>query len=117
MGLVDAIAAIRNRRDLDEDGKRREIYALKVNALIDVINGDGLIGKNLTHKGVQFTINAVSATPQPALYLNVTFTKPPAASVTHQITIVNPPVLPAAQTGNERQDLVTALHEMLEGFV
>ena len=115
MGLVDAIQAVRRRRSLDEDGKRKEIYALKTNALIDVIN-DGLLGKKLTHKGVQFTINEARVTDQPALFLDVTFTRPPASPVTHQITIVNPPVLPREKSGNERQDLITALHEMLEGF-
>ena len=115
MGIVDAIAKVRRRRSLDEDGKRKEIYRLKTAALIDVIN-DGLLGKKLTHKGTQFVINSVRATDQPALFLDVTFTRPPASPVTHQITIVNPPVLPREKSGNERQDLVQALHEMLEGF-
>ena len=116
MGLIDAIAKVRRRRSLDADGKRKEIYALKTGALIDVIN-DGLLGKKLTHKGYQFVINRAEVTDQPALFLDVTFIKPPAKNpVTHQITIVNPPVLPAEPSGNERQDLIQALHEMLEGF-
>jgi hypothetical protein len=122
MPIVDAIAAIRARKDLDEDRKRRDIYDLKVTALIDVIiNGrprvKPLLGRTVTHKGFTFRINAARATDQPALFLDVTFTRPPGQPVTHQITIVNPPVLPAARTGNEKRDLMQALHEMLEGFV
>lgn len=108
MGIVDAIAAIRARTDLDEDERRRLIYDLKVAALLGVIR----VGKTFRHKGVTLRINRAEATAQPALFLDVTFN----GSVTHQITIVNPPVLPAKRTGNERKDLRQALHEMLEGF-
>ena len=114
MSIPDAIAAIRALR-LDENEQRRRIYELKTTALIDA--AQDLIGRNLTHKGYQFRINAARATDQPALFLDVTFTRPPGQPVTHQITIVNPPVLPAARTGNEKQVLMQALHEMLEGFV
>ena len=121
MPIPDAIAAIRALR-LDENEQRRRIYDLKVLSLLDVIlNGrprvKPLLGRTVTHKGFTFCINAARATDQPALFLDVTFTRPPGQSVTHQITIVNPPVLPAARTGNEKQDLMQALHEMLEGFV
>ena len=40
----------------------RKYIALKTSALLDVIN-DGLLGKNLTHKGYQFTINRAEVTP------------------------------------------------------
>jgi len=113
--IVDRIAAVRMRRDLDEVGQRREIYDIKVTSLIDA--AQELLGQTIMRQGWSFCINAVRATEQPALFLDVTFTKPPASPVTHQITIVNPPVLPRARTGNERNDLRQALHEMLEGFV
>jgi len=103
MSLVDAIAAVRNRKDLNEDKRRRDIYALKVNALIGVIE----VGK--TYGPAR--INEVRATEQPALYLDITI-----GPNTHRITIVNPPVLPRERTGNERQDLIQAFREMLEGF-
>jgi hypothetical protein len=114
MPIPDAIAAIRALR-LDENEQRWRIYELKTTALLDA--AQDLIGRNLTHAGYQFRINRAEMTDQPALFLDVTFTRPPAQPVTHQITIVNPPVLPAARTGNERKDLIQALHEMLEGFV
>ena len=122
MSIVDRIAAIRSRLDLDEDGKRPLIYAIKVAALLDVIEHGRprvrpLLGRSIKHKDYRFRINAVRVTEQPALWLDVTFTKPPASPVTHQITIVNPPVLPRVQTGNEKEDLITAIREMLEGFV
>lgn len=108
MPLVDDIAAIRARPDLDEDERRRLIYDLKVTALLGVIE----VGRTFRHKGVRVRINRAEATAQPALFLDVTFN----GSVTHQITIVNPPVLPAKRSGNERKDLRQALREMLEGF-
>lgn len=109
MSVVADIAAIRARTDLDEDAKRPLIYAVKVAALLGVIR----VGRTIRHNGVRLRINAAHATAQPALFLDVTFTPP---GVTHQITIVNPPVLPRSPTGNERKDLRQALREMLEGF-
>jgi hypothetical protein len=103
MSLVDAIAAVRNRKDLDEDKRRRDIYALKVNALVDVIE----VGKTYGRARIE----AVRMTPDHALFIDATF-----PSGRHQITIVNPPVLPAKPTGDERKDLVQALHEMLADF-
>jgi len=113
MGIVADIAKIRERLDLNEDERRRLIYGLKVAALLGVIR----VGRDFQHKGIGLRINKAEATAQPALFLDVTFTKPPAASVTHEITIVNPPVLPRERTGDERKDLRQALREMLEGFV
>jgi hypothetical protein len=112
VSIIDDIAALRARLDLDEDERRRLIYGLKVAALIAIIR----VRRTIKHKGVSLRINEVRATSQPALLLDVTFTRPPAAPVTHQITIVNPPVLPRERTGNERNDLRQALREMLEGF-
>lgn len=125
MPIPDAIAAIQARSDLDEDGKRREIYSLKTTALIDVIlNGKeppepipALLGRTINHKGFHFCINEARMTPANALFLDVTFSDRPAEPVTHQITIVNPPVLPSSRSGSEKQDMIAAIHEMLEGFV
>ena len=103
MPVVDDIAAIRRKRSLDEDGKRRQIYSLKAKALLDVIE----IGKTY---GVA-RIEAVRITPEDALFIDATF-----PSGRHQITIVNPPVLPRERSGNEREDLIKAVSEMLEGF-
>jgi len=103
MSLVDAIAAVRNRKDLDEDERRRDIYRLKVNALLDVIE----VGKTYGRARIE----AVRMTPDNALWIDATF-----PSGRHQITIVNPPVLPANRSGDERKDLLQALREMLEGF-
>jgi hypothetical protein len=115
MPIVDAIAAVHARQDLHEDDRRRQVYALKVDALLDAVQA--LLGRTITHAGFSFCINDARATEQPALFLDVTFTRPPALPVTHQITIVNPPVLPRVRSGDERKDLIQALHEMLEGFV
>ena len=114
MPLVDEISAIAQSK-ATEGEKRQRIYALKVSALLDVISG--LIGRPFQHNGLLICINSAHATDQPALALDVTFTRPPAAPVTHQITITNPPLLPRNRTGNEREDLKAALAEMLEGFV
>ena len=124
MGIVEDIAAIRARLDIDEDEKRPLIYALKVAVLLEVIRHGKpaprpikpLLGRFFTQKGVRCRINSASVTAQPALELDVTFRRPPAAAVTHQITIVNPPVLPRVRTDNEQEDLIQANREMLEGF-
>jgi len=122
MPIKDAIAKIRNGKDLDEDSQRRQIYDVKTLALIDVIvNGmprvKPLLGRTISHAGFKFRINEAKVTDQPALWLDVTFTRAPAPPVTHQLTIVNPPVLPRAPSGSEKKDLMQAVREMLEGFV
>jgi len=113
MSIIDAIAAIRAKH-LDEDEERRQIYALKANALRDVITP--MLGRATEHAGFTFRINSVEVTDKHRLALDVTFTRGP-TEVTHQIIITNPPVLPRERTGNEKQDLITAISEMLEGFV
>ena len=109
MSIADDIAAIRARLDLSEDEQRPLIYALKVKALLKAIK----TGKVVKCDGWSFRINEARATDQPALWLDVTFLRPPSMSVTHQITIVNPPVL----TRERKEDLKTVIAEMLEGFV
>jgi len=113
MSIIDAIAAIRAKH-LDEDEERRQIYALKANALRDVITP--MLGRAIEHAGFNFRINSVNVTEQHRLALDVTFSRGP-AEVTHQITITNPPVLPRERTGKELADMATAISEMLEGFV
>lgn len=114
MSLVDEIARIIAQPDLDEDERRSRIYALKANALRDVVQP--YLGRTVAHDGYTFRINSVEVTPQHRLALDVTFARGP-NTVTHQIIITNPPVLPRQRTGNERNDLLTAISEMLEGFV
>lgn len=111
MSLIDAIAAIRASKK-DERAQTLEIYALKTNALLGVIER----GKTIAHKDYTFRINDARMVGEGRLFLDVTFARGP-KEVTHQITITNPPVLPRERTGNERDDLITAISEMLEGFV
>ena len=111
MGIVEQIAAIRASRK-DERAQTLEIYALKTNALLDVIE----CGRTVEHNGFTFRVNDARMLGEGRLFLDVTFARGP-ATVTHQITITNPPVLPRERTGNEREDMATAIREMLEGFV
>ena len=111
MSLVDDIAAIRASKK-DERAATLEIYALKTNALLNVIER----GKTVAHSDYTFRINDARMIGEGRLFLDVTFARGP-SEVTHQITITNPPVLPRERTGNERDDLITAISEMLEGFV
>jgi len=111
MPLIDDIAAIRASKK-DERAATLEIYALKTNALLNVIER----GKTVAHSDYTFRINDARMIGEGRLFLDVTFARGP-SEVTHQITITNPPVLPRERTGNERDDLITAISEMLEGFV
>jgi len=111
MGIVEQIAAIRAGKK-DERAQTLEIYALKTNALLGVIR----CGHAVAHKDYTFRINDARMVGEGRLFLDVTFARGP-TEVTHQITITNPPVLPRERTGNELQDMATAISEMLEGFV
>jgi len=111
MSLVDDIAAIRASKK-DERAQTLEIYTLKTSALLGVIR----CGHTVQHKDYTFRINDARMIGEGRLFLDVTFVRGP-NTVTHQITITNPPVLPRERTGNERDDLITAISEMLEGFV
>jgi len=110
MGIVEQIAAIRAGKK-DERAQTLEIYALKTNALLGVIQR----GKSVAHKDYTFRINDARMVGEGRLFLDVTFMRGP-QEVTHQIIITNPPVLPRERTGNEREDMATAISEMLEGF-
>ena len=110
MSLVDEIAKIRASKK-DERAQTLEIYALKTNALLGVIQR----GKSVAHKDYTFRINDARMVGEGRLFLDVTFMRGP-QEVTHQIIITNPPVLPRERTGNEREDMATAISEMLEGF-
>jgi hypothetical protein len=112
MGIPEQIAAIRAQRK-DERAATLEIYALKTNVLLGVIER----GRTVAHKDYTFRINDAKLIGEGRLFLDVTFARPPSGEITHQITITNPPVLPRERTGNERDDLITAISEMLEGFV
>lgn len=127
MTVVSDVAAIRARGDLTEDEKRSQIYTVKTVALLDVINNGkpapgpipALLGRIFTPTigGYTIRINTARMTAEASLELSVTFNANTAQAVTHFITIVNPPVIPRSVTGNEKQDLITAAAEMLEGFV
>jgi hypothetical protein len=119
MALVDDIAAIRADQNKSEDQKRRDIYALKNLALVDVIlNGKlapnpipPLINRDFTVDGKTVRVLAaqeVEKNGTPVLYVALTVN-----GNTHQVTITNPPILPKQITGNEKQDLIQAAVEIL----
>lgn len=114
MPIIDQIAAIRASAK-DEREQTLEIYALKTNALLDVIGTDRL-GQTIEHNGFTFRINDARMVGEGRLFLDVTFARGP-NEVTHQITITNPPILPRERSGNEKQDMISAISEMVEGFV
>jgi len=116
MSVVNEIAYLHARTDLSEDDRRKQLYQLKTGTLIGVINSH-FRGKAIAHEGFTFEINKAHVTPEHRLFLDVTFVRPPAQPVTHQITITNPPLLPRNRSGNEQEDMIAAIGEMLEGFV
>jgi len=125
MAILDDITAVRDDADLSDDQKRAAIYAIKSSALIDVIwNGKPapnpippLIRQQFTENGLGIYIHHAVQTADNDLRIEVTLTRAPALPVTLTIVIRNPPVLPRQITGNEKQDLIQAAVEMLEGFV
>lgn len=126
MALIDDIANIRARGDLTDEQKFRQISNIKSFALYDVIiNGKPapqpipkLLGREFTTRdGVTVVINAAALVNEGDLMVTLTLTRPPANPVTHTVIFVNPPILPAIQTGDEKRDLITAASEMVEGLV
>lgn len=126
MALIDDIANIRARGDLTDEQKFRQISNIKSFALYDVIiNGKpapqpipALLGREFTTRdGVIVVINAAAIINEGDLMVTLTLTRPPAEAVTKTVIFINPPILPAIQTGNEKQDLITAASEMVEGLV
>lgn len=121
MAIATDIAAIRARTDMSEEQKRKTIYDLKGNALVDVIyNGSGsippLIQRTFTTGGLTIYLHKAEVLANGALRIFVTLTRAPGLPKTEEIILVNPPVLPRSITGNERQDLIQAAVELLEGF-
>jgi hypothetical protein len=126
MAIVDDIAAIRARQDLSVEAKRRQVATIKATALYDVIlNGkpapqpiQPLLGRTFTTRdGVTVTCLSAALIDDGDLMLTLELTRPPMATVTHTVIFVNPPILPAISTGNEKRDLIAAASEMVEGFV
>ncbi len=128
MAIRDDIAAIRADNNKTERQQTLDIYALKNEALRDVIlNGKPspnpippLINRTFTFNGTDIRVNACSIVARggtPMLFIDVTLTRAPAAPVTHQLYITNPPVLPKVQSGNQKQDLIQAVSELIESFL
>ena len=126
MAIVDDIAAIRSRQDLTDEQKSRQIATLKATALYDVIiNGKPnpqpippLLNREFTTRdGVTVTCIAAALVNEGDLLLTLILTRPPANPVTRTVIFVNPPILPAILTGNEKRDLIAAASEMVEGLV
>lgn len=124
MTIRDDIAAIRADNSKTEREQTLSIYQLKIDALRDVIlNGKPapnpippLINRTFTLNGTDIRVNACSIVVKngvPMLFIDVTLTKAPAAPVTHQVYYTNPPVIPASETGNERQDRIQCVSELL----
>lgn len=124
------IAAIRADGTKTERQKELAVYAYKNAQLRDVIvNGKPapnpippLLNRTFTQNGIDVRVNGCSlvnrlgddgATVE-VLYINVTLT-PQATGIpiTHQLFLVNPPVIPESETGNEKQDLIAAATEIL----
>lgn len=114
MGIRDDIEAIRADNSRSEQDRKHDVYGVKTNALRGIIQP--MLGQTIEHEGFTFCINLVTITPERALELNVTYTRPPASPVTESFVIVNPPVLPRNATGRDDEDLTTAVREMLESI-
>lgn len=128
MAIADDIAAI--RADTNKTARRQslDIYSLKATALLDVIlNGKPapnpippVLNRTFTLDGTTIRVNAASIVSRqgsdgetvPVLFIDVTLTRG-AVTVTHQLFITNPPVIPKSPSGNERQDLIQAASEIL----
>jgi hypothetical protein len=117
MSLVGDIAAIYADGTKTDDQKRLAVYSLKGTALIDVImNGKPapspippLINRTFTLDGKTVRINAATLLPNQSLMISITLN----GTVNHTNIITNPPILPRVTTGNEKQDLIQAVSEML----
>jgi hypothetical protein len=128
MTLISDIAAIRADGTKTDREKNVAIYALKGTALLDVIlNGKPspnplppLINRTFTLNGVTIRVNTASTYTKtgadgvavPILFVDVTLN----STVTHQVHITNPPILPRVITGVEKQDLIQAASEILAGL-
>lgn len=128
MTIRDDIAAIRADGNKTERRQTLDIYNLKNEALRDVIlNGKPapnpvppLVNRTFTLDGTTIRVNACSIVPRVVegetlnqLFIDVTLTRAPLASVTHQVYYTNPPVIPRTETGNAKQDLIQCASELL----
>lgn len=107
----DAIAAVYADASLDEAQRRAAVYRIKAQALLDVITTGGLLGREYTHNGATYLIREVIAGPQDHLIFGLLIN-----GTKHTVHIVNPPLMPSKPTGDERNDMLTAVVEMLDGF-
>lgn len=124
MAIRDQIAAIRADSNKTDRQQTIDIYQLKIDALRDVIlNGKPapnpippLINRTFTLDGTDIRVNTCSIVTKngtPMLFIDVTLTKAPAQPVTHQVYYTNPPVIPRTTSGNEKQDLIQCVSEVL----
>ena len=120
MTVASDLAAVEANSGLTDEQKRAARYDIKNVALIDVIlNGKPspnpippLINRTFTaHGGKTYTVRSAVATTDKALKIMVEINGTP-----HMLFIKNPPCLPQSITGNEKQDLIQAAIEMMEGF-
>lgn len=144
MALIDDIATIRARGDLNDEQKSKRVASLKSVSLLDVIlNGKpppqpipALLGREFTTRdGVSVTILVANVGVKEGdtitfkdpiefneeemadLFITMQLTRAPAEPVIKTIRLVNPPILPAISNGNEKRDLIAAVSEMLEGLI
>jgi hypothetical protein len=123
MALLDDIAAVLANGNLTDRQKDLAVYTLKNEALRDVIvNGKPapqpippVLGREFTLDGTTIKVNVCAIVVRdgvPMLYIDVTLTRN-AITNTHQVSYINPPVVPRSPSGNEKQDLITAASEMI----
>jgi hypothetical protein len=120
MAILDDIAAIKNDGTRSEEQKRKDIYALKCTALLDVIlNGKSppnpippLLDRTFNYNGKTVMVTGASqyeSNGVPQLLVDIVLN-----GKSHQVHITNPPVIPATTTGNEKQDLIQTAIEILD---
>jgi hypothetical protein len=119
MTVASDIEAVRNNGSLNDAQKRAAIYQIKTVALLDVIiNGKPapgpippLLGRTFTQNGTTYNVQGARAGANNELLIVIAIN-----GAAHKLVITNPPTIPASITGNEKQDLIQAAMEMLEGF-
>jgi hypothetical protein len=123
MALVDDIAAINARVDIDQPEKRRLIRELKANA--HKLNFDQLPGRTFTVGGgasrITVTFNWLWVSPEGDLYLDLTITTGTNPQVPlvfeNPLIIRNCPILVPDGSGGFREDIIAAGRQMLIDFV
>jgi hypothetical protein len=123
MALLDDIAAVLANGNLTDRQKDLAVYTLKNEALRDVIvNGKPapqpippVLGREFTLDGTTIKVNVCAIVVRNGvsmLYIDVTLTRNSITN-THQVSYINPPVVPRSPSGNEKQDLIAAASEMI----